>query len=74
MMCVSWLTLEEHQRPLFDAPEVLEARRALLRRWPQYGAAALATDPVRLAGSVVLMSPGAAARIRSPDSGTRRCC
>ncbi len=61
-MSVSWTELDENRRPLFDAPEVLQARRVLLRRWPTYGASTLVTDPVRLAGSVVLLSPGSTAQ------------
>jgi hypothetical protein len=57
-MEVSWVELEEVARPLFDAPEVLEARRRLLRDWPAYGATSMVTDGVRLAGSVVLRRPG----------------
>ena len=53
-MTASWTELPEGRRPLFDAPEVLEARRWLIRSWPAYGVSTLVTDSVHLAGSVVL--------------------
>lgn len=52
-MRTSWTELPEGRRPLFDAPEVLEARRRLLRSWPAYGVSTLVTDSVHLAGSVL---------------------
>lgn len=55
-MTVSWVSLRA--QPLFDADEVLEARRALLRQWPTFGASSLVTDSVHLAGSVLLGPPG----------------
>jgi hypothetical protein len=57
-MSVSWLALEQDSRPLFDDPEVVEARRVLLRQWPSYGASTLVADAVRLAGSVLFHRPG----------------
>jgi hypothetical protein len=57
-MEVSWVDVADHARPLFDAPEVLQARRQLLRDWPAYGATTMVTDGTRLAGSVVLRRPG----------------
>jgi hypothetical protein len=57
-MLVSWVELD--RQPLFDAPEVLQARRYLLRQWPAYGASSLVQDGVRLAGSVLLQRPDAA--------------
>ena len=57
-MTASWTELPEGRRPLFDAPEVLEARRRLIRSWPPYGVSALVTDSVHLAGSVLLWAGG----------------
>lgn len=57
-MSTSWIELSEEGRPLFDAPEVLEARRRLLRSWPAYGVSTLVTDSVHLAGSVLLWPGG----------------
>lgn len=57
-MTASWTELPEGRRPLFDAPEVLEARRWLIRSWPAYGVSTLVTDSVHLAGSVVLWAGG----------------
>jgi hypothetical protein len=58
-MTASWTELPEGGRPLFDAPEVLEARRRLIRSWPAYGVSTLVTDSVHLAGSVLLWDGGA---------------
>ena len=57
-MSASWVELNDDEQPLFDAPEVLEARRTLLRQWPDYGASTLVSDSVRLAGSVLLGPAG----------------
>lgn len=57
-MTASWLVLAEDEQPLFDAAEVLEARRFLLRQWPPFGASSLVGDSVHLAGSVLLGPPG----------------
>jgi hypothetical protein len=57
-MAASWTELPEGRRPLFDAPEVLQARRRLIRSWPAYGVSALVTDSVHLAGSVLLWAGG----------------
>lgn len=57
-MCTTWTELAEDRRPLFDAPEVLEARRKLLRNWPAYGVSTLVTDGVHLAGAVLLWPGG----------------
>jgi len=58
-MTTSWVVHPPDRRPLFDAPEVLEARRVLLRDWPAYGASCLVGDSVPLAGAVTLHRPGA---------------
>lgn len=57
-MSASWTELAEDRRPLFDAPEVLEARRRLLRHWPPYGVSTLVTDSVHLAGAILLWPGG----------------
>ncbi len=57
-LSTSWTELPEDCRPLFDAPEVLAARRTLLRDWPAYGVSTLVTDSVHLAGAVLLWPGG----------------
>lgn len=57
-MTASWTELVGDHRPLFDAPEVLEARRQLILSWPEYGVSTLMTDSVHLAGSVLLWAGG----------------
>lgn len=57
-MSASWTELPEDRRPLFDAPEVLQARRQLLGTWPAYGVSTLVTDAVHLAGAVLLWPGG----------------
>ncbi len=56
-MTVSWVVYPATCRPLFDAPEVLQARRALMRHWPAYGASSLVSDSVHLAGAVSMSHP-----------------
>lgn len=58
VMSASWVALAEHEQPLFDAHEVLQARRRLLQQWPAYGASSLVSDSVHLAGSVLLGTAG----------------
>lgn len=71
-MTVSWCAIAKEQRPLFDAPEVLEARRVLMRDWPAYGASALVGDSSHLAGGLTL-HPLGTVDPANPLAGGRRC-